>query len=277
MLVSLVLSLKKSLTLQTTYSAHNIHMKDKNIAGLLALILGPLGIHRFYLGQPGLGIAYLIFCWMPVVWLIAFIDAILFFVMEQDVFDFKYNRQFVDKREYRRNVGQERRQRTQHREPQRRTTSRTKQSRKPDPYLKTGIEKYKDFDFKGAIADFKKSLGVRPKSIKTHFYLACAYSMTEQADEGFFHLDKAVEFGFTEIEKIKTMDALAFLRIQPEYDTFKANGFRLMAKNVAAPEADREMDDLLLVKLKRLGELRDRGFISEEEFIKEKAKLLRDS
>jgi len=36
------------------------------------------------------------------------------------------------------------------------------------------------------------------------------------------------------------------------------------------------MDDVLLVKLKRLGELRDRGFISEEEFVKEKAKLLRD-
>ena len=251
-------------------------MKDKNIAGLLALIFGWLGIHRFYLGQPGMGIAYLIFCWTPIVWLIAFIDAILFFVMEKDVFDFKYNRQFVDKREYRRNVGQERRQRTQYSEQKRRQSAPSTKNRKPDPYLKSGIEKYKDFDFKGAIADFKKSLGVRRKNIKTHFYLACAYSMTEQADEGFFHLDKAVELGFTEIEKIKTMDALAFLRIQPEYDTFKANGFRLMAKNVNAPEAEREMDDLLLVKLKRLGELRDRGFISEEEFIKEKAKLLRD-
>jgi len=250
-------------------------MKDKNIAGLLALIFGALGIHRFYLGQGGLGIAYLIFCWTPIVWLIAFIDAILFFVMDKDVFDMKYNRGFVDKREYRRNVGQERRQRGQQRQ-QRRTTSRSAQNRKPDPYLKSGVEKYKEFDFKGAITDFKKSLGVRPKSIKTHFYLACAYSMTEQADEGFFHLDKAVQLGFSEIEKIKTMDALAFLRIQPEYDTFKANGFRFMAKNVAAPETEREMDDLLLVKLKRLGELRERGFISEEEFIKEKAKLLRD-
>lgn len=251
-------------------------MKDKNIAGLLALIFGWLGIHRFYLGQPGMGIAYLIFCWTPIIWLIAFIDAILFFVMDKDVFDIKYNRQYVDKREYRRNIGQERRQRTQSREQERRTSTRTAKSRKADPYLKSGIEKYKDFDFNGAIADFKKSLGVRPKSIKTHFYLACAYSMTEQADEGFFHLDKAVALGFNEIEKIKTMDALAFLRIQDEYDTFKANGFRLMQKNVDAPEAEREMDDLLLVKLKRLGELRDRGFISEEEFIKEKAKLLRD-
>lgn len=249
-------------------------MKDKNIAGLLALIFGPLGIHRFYLGQGGIGIAYLMFCWLPVVWLIAFIDAILFFVMDKDVFDMKYNRQFVDKREYRRNVAQERRRRSQPQQEERRRTSRS-QTSKPDPYLKSGVEKYKEFDFKGAIADFKKSLGIRPKSVKTHFYLSCAYSMTEQADEGFFHLDKAVALGFTEIEKIKTMDALAYLRIQAEYDTFKANGFRLMAKNVAAPETEREMDDLLLVKLKRLGELRARGFISEEEFVKEKGKLLR--
>ncbi len=265
-----------------TYSAN---MKDKNVAGILALLFGWLGIHRFYLGQGGLGIAYLMFCWLPIVWLIAFVDAILFFVMDPEVFDMKYNRGFVDKRDYRRNVAQEQRQRRQ----QRTSTGRRQRTRyeeqprrsraasqKPDPFLKSGVEKYQDFDFKGAITDFKKSLGVRPNNPKTHFNLACAYSMTEQVEEGFFHLDKAVALGFTELEQIKSTDALAFLRIQPEYDTFKANGFRLVAKNVAPPEPEREMDDVLLVKLKRLGELRDRGFISEEEFVKEKTKLLRD-
>jgi len=264
---------------QTRPLTYNIDMKDKNVAGILALLFGWLGIHRFYLGQGGLGIAYLMFCWLPIVWLIAFVDAILFFVMDPEVFDMKYNRGFVDKRDYRRNVAQEQRQRRQQRQSARtqeyQPTRRRATSAKPDPYLKKGVEKYKDFDFKEAIVDFKKSLGVRPNNPKTHFYLACAYSMTEQADEGFFHLDKAVALGFTEIDKIKSTDALAFLRIQAEYDTFKANGFRLIAKNITPPEAERGLDDVLLVKLKRLGELRDRGFISEEEFVKEKAKLLR--
>jgi TM2 domain-containing membrane protein YozV len=35
--------------------------KEKIPAGLLALFLGPLGIHLFYLGQNGVGIAYLLF------------------------------------------------------------------------------------------------------------------------------------------------------------------------------------------------------------------------
>ena len=34
-------------------------MKSKVIAGLLAFFLGGLGAHKFYLGHPGLGIAYL--------------------------------------------------------------------------------------------------------------------------------------------------------------------------------------------------------------------------
>ncbi|MEG1589742.1 TM2 domain-containing protein [Chryseobacterium sp.] len=38
-------------------------LKDKNLAAILAFLLGGLGIHRFYLGQPILGILYLIFCW----------------------------------------------------------------------------------------------------------------------------------------------------------------------------------------------------------------------
>jgi len=266
---------------QTQPLTYSTNMKDKNVAGILALLFGWLGIHRFYLGQGGLGIAYLMFCWLPIVWLIAFVDAILFFVMDPEGFDMKYNRTYMDKRDYRRNVAQEQRQRRQQR-PARPTQTYESRSRrrttpsKPDPYLKAGVEKYKDFDFQEAITDFKKSLGVRPNNPQTHFYLACAYSMTEQADEGFFHLDKAVALGFTEIDKIKSTDALAFLRIQPEYDTFKANGFRLIAKNVAPPEPERELDDVLLVKLKRLGELRDRGFISEEEFVKEKGKLLGD-
>jgi len=35
--------------------------KEKLPAGLLAIFLGPLGIHLFYLGQTGWGIGYLLF------------------------------------------------------------------------------------------------------------------------------------------------------------------------------------------------------------------------
>jgi TM2 domain-containing membrane protein YozV len=73
-------------------------MKDKNVAGILALFLGWVGIHRFYLGQVGLGILYAVFFWFPVFWLIALIDAIVLFSMDKDVFDVKYNKETWDYR-----------------------------------------------------------------------------------------------------------------------------------------------------------------------------------
>jgi TM2 domain-containing membrane protein YozV len=53
----------------------NAAKKDPTAAVLLALFLGGLGIHKFYLGQTGLGVLYLIFCWTGIPSLIAFFEA----------------------------------------------------------------------------------------------------------------------------------------------------------------------------------------------------------
>ncbi|MEZ4462632.1 MAG: TM2 domain-containing protein [bacterium] len=37
-------------------------MKDKTTAFLLAWFLGGFGIHKFYLGENGAGLLYLLFC-----------------------------------------------------------------------------------------------------------------------------------------------------------------------------------------------------------------------
>ena len=44
---------------------------------LLALFLGGLGIHKFYVGQPGLGVLYLLFCWTFIPSIIAIGEACL--------------------------------------------------------------------------------------------------------------------------------------------------------------------------------------------------------
>lgn len=51
--------------------------KSKVAFVLLALFLGGLGIHRMYIGNVGLGILYLVFCWTGIPMVIAFIEAIV--------------------------------------------------------------------------------------------------------------------------------------------------------------------------------------------------------
>jgi len=49
--------------------------KDPTTAVLLALFLGGLGAHKFYLGQTGLGVLYLLFCWTTIPSIIALFEA----------------------------------------------------------------------------------------------------------------------------------------------------------------------------------------------------------
>lgn len=64
--------------------------KNKGVAIVLALLLGGFGIHKFYLNQVGLGILYLVFCWTFVPAIIAIVEAIVYAVMDEDVFHEKY-------------------------------------------------------------------------------------------------------------------------------------------------------------------------------------------
>jgi TM2 domain-containing membrane protein YozV len=64
--------------------------KDKTTAGVFALLLGGLGIHKFYLGQTAAGIVYLLFCWTFIPALIAFVEGILFLTMSEETFAQRY-------------------------------------------------------------------------------------------------------------------------------------------------------------------------------------------
>ncbi len=44
---------------------------------LLAFFLGSFGAHRFYLGQTGWGILYLLFCWTFIPHLVSFVECFL--------------------------------------------------------------------------------------------------------------------------------------------------------------------------------------------------------
>jgi len=59
------------------YAEYQRASKDELVGVLLALFLGGLGIHKFYMGQTGAGILYLIFSWTGIPSLIGFIECFL--------------------------------------------------------------------------------------------------------------------------------------------------------------------------------------------------------
>ena len=70
--------------------------KNKVVAGLLAIFLGGLGVHKFYLGKPVSGILYLLFFifffWTFIPSIIAFIEGIIYLTMSDEAFNAKYNK-----------------------------------------------------------------------------------------------------------------------------------------------------------------------------------------
>ena len=74
--------------------------RSKVVAGILAIMFGGLGVHKFYLGKIGMGIFYilaflfgLLLFVLPVfiIIIIAFIEGIIYLSMSNDDFDKKYN------------------------------------------------------------------------------------------------------------------------------------------------------------------------------------------
>lgn len=58
--------------------------KTKIAASLLAIFLGSFGIHKFYLGQTGKGVLYLIFFWTAIPGIVGFIEGIIWLTQSNE-------------------------------------------------------------------------------------------------------------------------------------------------------------------------------------------------
>jgi len=256
-------------------------MKNKTTAGIFALLFGHLGIHRFYLGERKLGKFYLLGTFFlfflsvkmnaPIVLamlILSFIDGVLLLSMGREEFNEKYNQRYLNRPAHQPENAA--------RQPAKRQATATET---PNPYKATGLQKFKDFDYEEALEDFKKSLAIKFDDPAVHFNVACCYSLNERPDPAFFHLSKAVHFGFIDFDKIEKHEALAYLRTQPAFRDFVKNGYQF---NAAQPEpqpdllAQKPIDQAsLLDQIKRLSELREQGILTEEEYNGMKEEVLR--
>lgn len=256
-------------------------MKNKFVAAMLGIFGGTFGLHKFYLGDTGAGIFYTFLTMMtwgvfPVSMFLGFIDGMRYLMMPPEEFDRKFNKRYRGRTSGRRKT----------RRPKRETYRRKSSGRKPstvgrvrsNPFKKSGLKKYKEYDIEEAIVDFQKALKIDPKDASLYFNLACAYSLMEDKEEAFKYIELAVQNGLSDSERILTHDDLAFVRIQPEFESFRKKGFKQdhEVASVSSPsiETPRPNDDVLLAQLNRLMELRRKGVLTEQEFLRERKKVL---
>jgi TM2 domain-containing membrane protein YozV len=68
-----------------------IQEKNRFLAAVLAITLGWCGGHKFYLGQPGWGMAYLLFFWTGIPSMAGFVEGIWYLLMTERNFHLRFN------------------------------------------------------------------------------------------------------------------------------------------------------------------------------------------
>jgi TM2 domain-containing membrane protein YozV len=67
-------------------NAANGFNKSRTTAGILAILLGGFGVHKFYLGKIGMGILYFVFAWTGVPSIIGIIEGIIYLTQTDQAF-----------------------------------------------------------------------------------------------------------------------------------------------------------------------------------------------
>lgn len=171
-----------------------------------------------------------------------------------------------------------------------------------------GIRYYRTGDYDLAIEAFSEAADIDLGDAGTHFNLACSFAQLGQYGEALRHLELSVTFGLPKPERIEKHPALAALRKHASYRSFRANNFRrLNLLDLTEPKASdtkivgeaETIEDFnapprqtqpkaapaldlnapppgpdLLEQITRLRELHDAGVLTQQEYQKQKEKLM---
>ncbi len=79
-------------------------MRQKIVAVLLCFFFGGFGFHKFYLGQVGWGILYLLFFWTYIPLIAAFVEFFILLLMPEEEFNRQFNPHMLSSNTYQRDV-----------------------------------------------------------------------------------------------------------------------------------------------------------------------------
>ena len=256
----------------------DVGKKKKHVAAILAFPLGLSGIHRFYLGQRFRGFLYGIasfialmitieegFPAIAIMGMVALVDAVLFAVMPQADFDRKYNKDLNPTRTKAKGIPARIKERSSSKNP-------------VFALLKKALKKYESREFESAIDRFDEVLEIDPENYVAQYYLACCFSELKREEDAFFHLNRAIEMGFDDFDRMERDKALRYIKSLDRFKEFRRNQYQLNPSLPPPSPPDILNNDTLqltpLEKIELLGEQLERGELSLNEFELEKRKIL---
>lgn len=92
-------------------------------------------------------------------------------------------------------------------------------------YKKEGLSLLKEYRLDEALEQLEKAENSDGYDAKIPLYMACIYSIKEDIENGYECLIRARKKGLPDLSVIDRLDFLAYLRLQPTFDAFKASGF----------------------------------------------------
>lgn len=63
---------------------------DRTTSAILAILLGGIGTHKFYMGDTGMGILYLVFCWTFIPAIVGVIEGVIYLTKSDAEFASQY-------------------------------------------------------------------------------------------------------------------------------------------------------------------------------------------
>lgn len=129
-------------------------------------------------------------------------------------------------------------------------------------------------DLNKYLATLQQSLSEDSTNPETHFELACFYSLIQDKDKCFEHLNKSVVYGYKNLKNIEKEPDLKWIRHQDEFKAFKANGYKTAPVSTNTVVKINSKDNYI-EELRELGKLKDEGIITEKEFQELKEKILK--
>ena len=71
--------------------ASNAPAKSRTTAGVLGILLGGIGVNKFYMGKIGAGIVYILLCWTWIPAIVGLVEGIIYLVEDDARFNAKLN------------------------------------------------------------------------------------------------------------------------------------------------------------------------------------------